>query len=157
MSIGVAAAIREHLKGLPPGRIVSPAEVARAIGCQNRHRVNNVFCEFAKRGEVVNVGYGKYRYQGIKQLREGTAKVKPRLLRAMYLKRTFTTREVAMLADAKIDYSVKVIIKLIKAGEIEKTGERQGMRGQFEGVYRVKDRDAFFLAHLSPGAEGTGK
>jgi len=148
MTKGYAPAIREHLKGLPVSETFSAAQVAKALGYGNAN-VQHAFGDFKKRGEIVRVKLGQYRYKGIKHLRDGAARIKPRLLRAMHVKTSFTIREVAMLADSKVDYASKVVRKLREAGEIERTGERKGLRGQPEGIYRVCDRDAFYLNHLA--------
>ena len=155
---GDASRVRAYLSGLSPRRTFTPAQVAQALGEKNAVTTNYVFKDFMRRGEIVRVSPGHYRRAGKFKLREGRAVLKLQILRAMHLKDFFSAREIAVLSDATRGYVSKVIRELARAGEVQRIGGRKDLFGNSEGVYRLVDRDGFFLNHLaSRGGRGKSK
>lgn len=144
---GLAKRVRQHLAGL--GRKgFGPAEIARALGETNAARVKDALRAFRRRGEIVTLANGKYRYRGSEMVGRRPARVEPRIYRAMYASRFFTSREISILSDAKIKLVKKLIWELRRAGEVEITAKKNGRHGGRQYVYRVRDRDGFFLRHI---------
>ena len=74
--------------------------------------------------------------------------MKERILRAMHVKNSFSRRDLAQLTDARPQYVERVLASLLRAGEVTRAGRIKGRSGQWEGVYRLKDKDAFYLKHI---------
>jgi hypothetical protein len=139
--------VREHLTGL--GRkSFGPAQVARALGETNAARVKDALRAFWRRGEIIALGDGKYRYRGSEMVGRRPARVEPRIYRAIYASRLFTSREISILSDAKMKLVKKLIWELRCAGEVEMAAKRNARHGGRQYVYRVRDRDGFFLRHI---------
>jgi hypothetical protein len=74
--------------------------------------------------------------------------MKERILRAMHVKNSFSRRDLALLTDARPQYVERVLASLLRTGEVIRAGRTRGRSGQWEGVYRLKDKDAFYLKHI---------
>jgi hypothetical protein len=97
-----------------------------------------------ERGEVQKICRGWYQYIGAR-LNPRPAPMSRRLVKAMYIKGRFSSREIAALSDATIDTAQRVIRRLLKRGDIERIGTRRAPRGHTEAIYRVKDKEKFYL------------
>jgi len=75
--------------------------------------------------------------------------MRARLLRAMHVKPTFTVRDLCTLCDARRRHAEDVVGRLVRAGEVAKAGHTV-IRGHRWAVYRVSDKDRFYLRHCRP-------
>ncbi len=149
---GCASDIRAHLSSLPKKETFSAAGVAGEIG-RDGVQVQHAFVDFERRGEIVKARSGLFRYIGVDNPRGDRSSIKPRLFRAMHVSSHFSAREITVLADSTRNYTDKVVRELLKTGEIEITGVRKGLRGQHERLFRLRNKDAFFLKHLKGKAK----
>jgi hypothetical protein len=110
--------------------------------------VRAVFDDLHKRGEIIKKGPGRYSYKGISKLWKKENPVTRRIWRAMHVSRAFSARDVVILADGTRPFVGKMIRVLIASGEVVVVGKRRNVNGYLETIYRIKDRDAFYLKHL---------
>ena len=148
---------REHLQSFSRRKTFSAVEVAKALGLSDVSKVNRAFGDFYRRGEIERVSRGRYRYRKI-QLKSGIIPViKQRMLRAMHITGCFTIRKIAMLAEADRKYVTRVVRTLVKEGGVEQVGKKKNIQGAMDKVFRVRNRDAFYLKHVPiPGADDQG-
>lgn len=148
---GAAAKIRHYMQGFARQKRFEQIVVAEEIGLPI-NAVRHAFRDMQERGEIERVTYGRYRYLSTPRLHLRNAEIKARLMRAMHVKSAFSAREIAVLADAKVDSAYRVIVKLTASEDLEHIGQQKNPRGHTERVFRVRNRDAFFLKYLKPTA-----
>lgn len=144
---GLAAQVRDLMQRKASRACWTPANVANDLGLPNAMRVREVFRDMLRRGEIERLVRGRYRYVGAQHLNARPSEISSRMLRAMHVMRTFTVREVARLADAKKDYTKKVVRRLCLQEDIRRVGRLPTPTEGWEAVYRIKDPDGFYLRH----------
>lgn len=109
-------------------------------------RVRSAIGWLKRTGEVASVRRGVYWYIG--DGTEGrTCDVRDRILRAMYVKRLFTARDIIILSDAEKSYVNAMIRELVAAGEIVAAGKVPG-KLQRVRAYRARNPREFFLKYV---------
>lgn len=127
--------------GLPDGQ--AGVQTYREV-----RKVRNALRDFRRRGEIIHVARGVWRYCG--RDHEGRGKgVREKVYRAMYNKRTFSARDLVLLTDADESYIRVLVRKLVAAGVIRRTGGRpiNGTRRK-EAVFALVDPDQFYLKYV---------
>lgn len=103
-------------------------------------------------GEIISVTRGEYRPVGTVKPRDyGVGKV--RILRAIHIKNIFSVNEVVALADVSMRNVQRTVNKLLDAGHIELCGRQKGPSGYPERVFRVRNRDVFYLKYILPNTK----
>ena len=148
---GVAKRVRAAFQE-KPRRALRVAELARELGFPYE-QVAAAVGDMFRRGELVRVDFGTYRYTG-KQIRKGRP---PRLLRqickALHARGVFTAREILLLCGAERSYVHKTLRRLVREGFIEQIGTKKGPKGFQEKLFRLKHRDRFYQKYVL-GVEG---
>jgi hypothetical protein len=149
---GLTAKIRKHISKIdgPFSACVAARELGVGI-----IRFYHVLGFMRQRGEVEKVKGkpGWHEYRGA-ELSKKPSEARPRLYRAMYVKIRFSVREIAMLADTYPELARYQVDRLLRTGEIERIGRQRLPGRRPEAVYRVRDRDKFFLDHVRPPKGG---
>jgi len=127
----------------------APREITLRLGFKNGVGVRNVLTNMVERGEVERTGYGRYRFLGFLPKWSERAEVKPRIHRAMHVKRSFTAAEIARLSDAGVNFVRKELLKLAKQGDLERVCLKQSSRFSREWVYRVRHPDRFYVKYCA--------
>ena len=145
MKTGMAQRIREAAKRLGT---FSVRELADEVGVQSYRevaKVRDTLRDFRRRGEVIHVARGCWKYCGKEHTGKGKG-VRERVYRAMYTRRTFAARDLVVLTDADESYIRALIRRLLKTGHVRKTGDRplNGTRRK-EAVFGLVDPDQFYL------------
>ncbi len=148
MTDGLTSKVRDYIKDLPKKKAFSASEVARMIGEPNALMVQQVFADLIGRGEIIKIEPGRYSYVGVCKLWQKPSPVTWRMLRAMHVSGSFSARDLVTLADGTRNFAYKLICRLEASGEIVPAGKQKNINGCPEKVYRVKDRDAFYLKYL---------
>ena len=122
-----------------------PREVAEALGIppgKEREKVGIALKDFRKRGEVVRLPNGKYRYIG-GELKHGCPKprFKLRIAKAIYFQKVFTLTEIAALAEANY-WTVQRFIARNREW-FEEVGKKR-LAGEMHKVYRLLREDEFY-------------
>ena len=141
---GLTARIRKHLGKL--GGDFSACIVARELGIPAQ-RFYHFILPMKRRGEIEKAERGWYRYKKV-ALYQQSPEIWSRLFRAMHVKIRFSVREIALLADTYPRLARYPVTRLVKAGEVEIIGTQRTPHGRIEWVYRVKNKDEFFLRHI---------
>lgn len=76
-----------------------------------------------------------------------------RICRAMHVKGSFTTREIMILSDASKKYVRFVIKNLTGSCDLVRHGKRQNDQGRWETVYRLVNKNRFFVEHVRRESE----
>ena len=143
----VRALFQQH-----PRKVLRVAEIARELGL-SCEQVSSAVSEMFRRGELLRVGFGTYRYSG-KIIRRGNP---PRLLKkickAIHAKATFTAREILLLCGAERSYVHKTLRRLLAEGFIEHIGTTKSPRGSPEKLYRLVHRDEFYKKYVLGGGQ----
>ena len=142
---GLAKRIREVLKERFRRKAFVPRDVAEALGIppgKEREKVGIALKDFRKRGEVVRLKNGKYRYVG-GELKHGRPKprFKLRIARAIYYQQTFTLAEIAALAEVNYWTVQKFIAR--NREWFEEVGKKK-LAGEIHKVYRLLREDEFY-------------
>jgi hypothetical protein len=143
-STSITTKIRRHI-----GKIDGPFSaciVARELGVPIGRFYHSIL-PMKRRGEIEKVERGWYRYKKV-ALYQQSPEIWSRLFRAMHVKIRFSVREIALLADTYPRLARYPVNRLVKAGEIEAIGKKKSPQGRPEKVYRVRNRDEFFLKHI---------
>jgi len=124
----------------------TPASVSVALGIPPgpaREVVSNVFGDFVKRGEMVRVGRGLYRY--VHSWRPA-ARIEDvdlrRIHKAIYVCGEWTVSDIRRLAGTGGSHTQKVVRRLVEAGLVRQVARRAALR-TVEPVYQVADRNRF--------------
>lgn len=116
------------------------------LDCGDPEQVRGAIRWLKKRGEVKTLYRGRhesrYRYLGTPQRKQQPEKLR-RILRAMHVKGAFSAADVAMLADASVNYAEKTARYLLGKGHLDVAGHGKNHRGARVRVYRVRHRDRF--------------
>ena len=142
---GLAKRMREVLRERFSKRPFYPREVAEVLGIpagKEREKVAIALKDFRKRGEVVRLADGKYRYVGGELRYGGKPRFKIRIARAIYYQRVFTVVEVARIAQAKTDTVRRFILRHAREFVAEAGVKRE--RGRVYKVYRLTREDEFY-------------
>jgi hypothetical protein len=139
----MTARIRAHISAMDGPFSASIA--ARDLAIQSQ-RFYHVIWAMRRRGEVQRIGAGWYQYISPPKPRQSEFVFQMR--KAMHVKIRFSVREIAILADTYPALAQYAVARLRAAGEIEAIGKRRGPQGRKEYVYRVKNRDEFFLKYI---------
>lgn len=136
---GIAGRVRRFLQehGTP---VFSINGVAGEIGCE-RDKVKDVVKDFLKAGEVRRVSRGRFQY-----VREGP--FGEQALRAMHARGRFSVREISVLSDVPKPTIARMVNQLLDQEVILPTGEQRDPRGRREQMFRIRDRDGFFLQYV---------
>lgn len=148
-----ASRVREHISGLLSE--FTPAEVTRDLELPHGGVVRDVLKDMALRGEVKRMESGRYRYLGFQPAWGARRSIKPRMYRAMHVKRAFTAADIAMLADAGMNFTSKVIRQLLDEDDIERVGKKRNRNNQPIWIYRVRHLDRFYQKYVA--AQRSGK
>jgi hypothetical protein len=141
---GAIGKIRTHLQEME-GVTFRPFALSRVLK-EPSQAVRNALRDMKRRGEVARVGPGQYRYLGSGMLRaQQISPARLRLFRAIHASVRFSAREIAVLSDSRPNFVQKMLRELVAQGQIELRGWQTGPRGGKETVFRVKDRDRFYL------------
>ncbi len=97
--------------------------------------------------DIEHVGRGKYRLTE----RASVLTVEGRILRAMSASGTFTTRDLARIADCDRSYARVIIRRLESTGDLEYVGKVKGPNNKPERSYRVRHAGDFYLKHVKRG------
>jgi hypothetical protein len=144
----MAARVREYVSGMV--RKTFTAQLVRmSLGLDNGKAVRVVLTDMLGRGEVARVSIGVYRYLGFdRRSPNGHTVFLPRIYRAMHVRGTFTSKEIARLTDATVDFVGKTARRLVVAGDVEELCREQTSRFGREIVYRVRNSDRFYLERV---------
>ncbi len=148
MRNGLTAKVRGCITGFSNRKTFSASTIARLVEEPNAPMVRAVFANLLKRGEIIKKGPGRYSYKGISKLWKKENPVTRRIWRAMHVSRTFSARDIAILAEGRRPFVDKVIRVLVASGEVVAAGKRRNVNGYLETIYRIKARDAFYLKYL---------
>jgi len=145
---GLTAKIRACISGFSSRKTFSAPTIGRLIEEPNAPMVRAVFDDLHKRGEIIKKGPGRYSYKGASKLWGKANPVTRRIWRAMHVSRTFSARDIAILADGTKPFVDKIIRVLAASGEVVVAGKKRNVNGYLETIHRIKDRDGFYLKHL---------
>lgn len=154
MKTGTAQRVREVIMGFR-GRVFAPADVTRSLGLTAGQKIHHVLDDMMARGELEHVDYGRYRLLAFHPADPKPSPIRTRVCRAVYVRRAFCAREIAMLADADQNYVGKILRRLVADGEVELVGRRLGRKGLDENLYRLRHPDRFYARYVCAG-QGDG-
>jgi hypothetical protein len=145
---GLTARIRRHISKI--NGPFSACVVARELGVP----IIRFYCVLRMmrlRGEITKVPSkpGWYVHHPVDLCRK-PSEARPRLYKAMHIKIRFSVQELAMLADTYPKLARYQVNRLRATGEIERIGRQMNPNGKWESIYRVKNRDEFFLKYVKP-------
>lgn len=144
----MADRVREHIRALNDE--FSCRGVASVLGLAQSDQVRKVIYEMTRRGEAERLIYGYYQYIGAVSLKGSCRVLLPNIYRAMHVKKSFATTEVAMLSGASLDYVQRVAKKLTGTGALERICRRAKRQYGREWVYRVRHPDNFYREFVLP-------
>jgi hypothetical protein len=139
----MAARVRELIGSIK--KDFSPKEISQQLELQDGGAVRHVLRDMLRRREVEQMGYGRYRFIGFSPRWSDRAAVKPRVHRAIHVKKSFTANDIARLSDATVNFVRKELRSLVSNGDIERIGTKANSRFSREWVYRVCHPDRFYL------------
>lgn len=148
MKDGLTARVRACISGFSKRKTFSASAVAQLIEEPNAPMVRAVFANLLKRGEIIKKGPGRYSYKGISKLWQKENPVTKRIWRAMHVSKTFSATDITILADGTKPFADRIIRVLAASGEVVAAGKKRNVNGHLETIYRIKDRDGFYLKHL---------
>ena len=128
------------MKALNEQKGFSRRELFQAVNTRNRAEdmaFKEAWLELLRRGELVKIEFGEYRYDPEKAAR---ADVKIRIFRAMHVKGAFCAADIAKLSEADISYIHTVIRQMVRDEWLEFTGKRGLVR-----FFRVRNSERFYL------------
>jgi hypothetical protein len=97
-----------------------------------------------RNGEIEVVSLGIYRATSPKM----TLLDMDKAFRAMHVKRIFSAQEIAILADVTLNYTRKIIRRLIASDDLERIGHQKNEILKDESVFRVRHSDQFYLKYI---------
>lgn len=110
-------------------------------------RIRDALRDFRRRKEIRIISRGTYEYVPTENAGRG-AGVAARIFRAVHAKRTFSTKDIALLCDADTHYTHAVIRRLTASGEVAATGRRKEKGRPAETVYQLVHPDRFYLERV---------
>ena len=140
----MAARVREAI-GSKRKEDFSAREITLELGIEMGGSVRDVLQDMLRRGEIKRTGYGRYRFLGFSPRWSNRAAIKPRVHRAMHVKKSFTANDLARLSDATVNFVRKEMRKLVATGDLERVCIKQNNRFSREWVYRVRHPDRFYI------------
>ena len=145
---GYAAAVREFAAIRETFSMSDLYDYFDGISQGPTHRtVVNTLWDMRRRGEIVREGLGQYRLVAERSPQlQPTVRIK--IYRAMYSKGIFSAREIRMLSAADMSYAMRVIRRLVAAGDLEPAGKKKNPRGRLEHLFRTGNRDRFYRIYI---------
>ena len=101
------------------------------------------------RGEIKAVSKGNYMPAGTVVARD-CGGGKARILKAIHIKGTFSVHEIMALADSETRSTHRILRMLLDLGHIDEIGRKMGPSGHYCRVFRVRNRDEFYLKFILP-------
>ncbi len=130
----------------------SPLEITTQLGLKRGRPVRNVLTDMLHRGEVERTGHGRYRFLGFSPRWFDRATVKPRIYRAIHVKKSFRAKELAPLCDARVHSIHRVLLELFRSGDLDRVNLEENGKVKQEFVYMVKHPDRFYLKYCAKKA-----
>lgn len=150
---GITKRVREAMQRYDSFNTKNIADALEIRTYREQKPIRNTIVDMLKSGEIERIGKGVYRYNFTWEARRGV--VERNILRAMYIKGSFSNAGVALLTDADFSYVCSVVRGLIAAGDIEKAGRTRSATGQPMACFQVRNRDEFYLKHINPASSLT--
>jgi len=145
--MAIAKRVRELFKR-HPRKAFRPVEIAAELGL-TRDQVAAAISDMFRRGELVRVGYGRYRYTGKEVCRGRKApELRRRICKAIHAKVTFTAREIVLLSGVGRSYVHKTLRRLSREGLVENIGTKKGPKGFSEKLFRLVRRDELYQKYV---------
>ncbi len=119
-------------------------DIQGVLGISSNIRMRDVIDYFLKKGEIKRVSRGLYQATPLKNALTG----KKKALRAMHVKGTFASHEIAVLSDMGISYVRSLIRDLIRSDDLEAIGHRRTSKTSRIIIFRVRHTDQFYLKHV---------
>ena len=144
---GIAKRVRGYFQA-HPRQALRAAEIARELGFSH-DQVTAAISDMFRRGELVRVGYGRYRYTGKEVLRgRKPPELRRRICKAVHAKVTFTAREIVLLSGVERSYVHKTLRRLSREGLVEQIGLKKGPKGVPEKLFRLVRRDELYQKYV---------
>jgi hypothetical protein len=123
------------------------ADLAEAMPDLQSTKIRKGVDQLIKAQEIEAIERGKYRARKPITLSE-IGKFKLRILKAMHIKGVFSVSEIVHLTDADKTQVMHFIKKFSLCKQVSECGQRKKHTGHLERVFRVCNRDDFYLKNI---------
>ena len=142
---GVTDRIRNTIRDMG---FFTARQVTQKLRDYNKESIYRTLSELLAAGEIDRLARGFYRTRSLRKRHTG---VQHRVFRAMYVRGTFSAREIRRLTDTQLNYTQVLIRRMRIAGYVEETGKARAHDGRLEMRFRIRDRDKFYLEVVRGG------
>ena len=139
---GLAAKMRAIMR--EKKRPFTPKDIHSLVPGASYSKVRSTLTDFLRRGEIIKVAYGRYRYDGI-HTGGRRSPLAQKIYKAMYVSNQWAVSDIQRLA-AQEDrcYIDRIVRKLKKSGHLQQVGRRPCTHGAgAETIWRIIDRQKF--------------
>lgn len=140
---GLAAAMRAIMR--KKKRVFTPKDIhGLLVLAASDNKIRSTLRDFIRRGEVVRVSPGRYRYDSA-HTGGRRSPLTQKIYKAMYVSSRFAVSDIQRLTGQKDrGYIDRIVRRLDKQGRFQKVGRRRCIHGAgAETLWRIKDPQRF--------------